>query len=201
MAVAYAAIANGGDIVTPHVGLRVESPDGQTIQEIAPPVREHVDIDPAAQRTIMEGLHDAAMIPDGTSYPVFGSYPVQIAGKTGTAERGLCEEDQSWYMALAPYDNPKYVVAVTVERGGFGADSAAPVAKRSSTSCLRSSTSGSQATGLAEWRASEPSRLVGRRWRPIAARARTPTGPLARAWSSASGSRSSIRSCCSQRSR
>lgn len=128
MAVAYAALANGGDLVTPHVGLRVEDPDGRTIQEIAPPVRDHVDIDPAAQQTIMAGLRDAAMNPEGTSYNVFGGYPVDIAGKTGTAERPP-QPDQAWYMALAPYDNPKYVVAVTVERGGFGADAAAPVAQ------------------------------------------------------------------------
>jgi penicillin-binding protein 2 len=129
MAVAYAAIANGGEMVTPHVGLRVEDPEGRTIQEIDPPTRSEVQIDPAAQRTIMEGLHEAAMSPGGTSYPIFCNYPVPIAGKTGTAERGAYQADQSWYMALAPYDDPKYVVAVTVERGGFGADSAAPVAK------------------------------------------------------------------------
>jgi penicillin-binding protein 2 len=129
MAVAYAAIANGGDLVTPHVGLRVEDPEGRTVQEIDPPARAHVDIDPQARQIIMSGLHDAAMTPSGTSYPVFCNYPVEIAGKTGTAERGLYQPDQSWYMALAPYDNPKYVVAVTVEGGGFGADSAAPVAK------------------------------------------------------------------------
>ncbi len=128
MAVAYAALANGGDLVSPHVGMRVEDPEGRTIQEIDPPVRDHVDIDPAAQRTIMAGLRDAAMNPEGTSYNVFGGYPIEIAGKTGTAERPP-NPDQSWYVALAPYDNPKYVVAVTVERGGFGADTAAPVAQ------------------------------------------------------------------------
>jgi penicillin-binding protein 2 len=68
------------------------------------------------------------MTQGGTSYPVFCNYPIDIAGKTGTAQHAL-QEDQSWYMAVAPYDDPKYVVAVTVERGGFGADSAAPVAK------------------------------------------------------------------------
>ena len=125
MAVAYAAIANGGDIVRPHVGLRVEDPAGRTIQEMEPAPRRHVDIDPIWQRTIMEGLHDAAMAPGGTSYPVFGGYPVEIAGKTGTAERPP-NADQSWYVAVAPYDDPKYVVAVTIEEGGFGADTAAP---------------------------------------------------------------------------
>ncbi|MDX6583528.1 MAG: penicillin-binding protein 2 [Solirubrobacterales bacterium] len=128
MAVAYAAIANGGDIVRPHVGKSVQDPEGRTIQEIDPAIRDHVDIDPAAQRTILDGLHGAAMEPGGTSYKVFGGYPVDIAGKTGTAETGI-NIDQSWYIALAPYDNPKYVVAVTVERGGFGVDTAAPAAR------------------------------------------------------------------------
>ena len=87
MAVAYSAIANGGDVVRPHVGLRVTDPQGRAIQEIDPAVRDHVDIDPTWRQTILDGLHAAAMEPDGTSYSVFGGYPVQIAGKTGTAER------------------------------------------------------------------------------------------------------------------
>jgi penicillin-binding protein 2 len=125
MAVAYAAIANGGDIVRPHVGLRVEDAAGRVVQEIQPAPRRHVEIDPQWRQTIMEGLRDAAMAPGGTSYPIFGGYPVEIAGKTGTAERPP-HADQSWYVAIAPYENPKYVVAVTIEEGGFGADRAAP---------------------------------------------------------------------------
>jgi penicillin-binding protein 2 len=125
MAVAYAAIANGGTVVRPHVGLRIEDPQGRAIQEIDPAPRRELDIDPAWQRTVMAGLRDAAMAPGGTSYPIFGGYPVEIAGKTGTAERPPYG-DQSWYVAVAPYDDPKYVVAVTIEEGGFGADAAAP---------------------------------------------------------------------------
>jgi penicillin-binding protein 2 len=128
MAVAYAAIANGGTVVTPHVGKRVEDQDGRVIQEIQPEPKRQVDIDPAWRQTILDGLHAAATEPDGTSYPVFGEYPVQIAGKTGTAERPG-HLDQSWYIALAPYPDPKYVVAVTIEEGGFGVDSAAPAAR------------------------------------------------------------------------
>ena len=125
MAVAYAAVANGGDIVRPHVGMEVDDPQGRTIQEIQPAPRREVDIDPAWRRAILEGLHDAAMAPGGTSYPIFGGYPVDVAGKTGTAERPP-HGDQSWYVGMAPYPNPKYVVAVTIEQGGFGADAAAP---------------------------------------------------------------------------
>jgi penicillin-binding protein 2 len=136
MAVAYAAIANGGEVVRPHVGLRIDDPQGRAIQEIDPPARRQVEIDPAWQRAIMSGLRDAAMESDGTSYDVFGGWPVEIAGKTGTAETssGI---DQSWYIALAPYDDPKYVVAVTVERGGFGVDAAAPAAAEILAELLR----------------------------------------------------------------
>jgi len=67
------------------------------------------------------------MEPGGTSYPPFGGYPVYIAGKTGTAEK-TNQEDQSWYAALAPADDPKFVVVFTIERGGFGAEAAAPAA-------------------------------------------------------------------------
>ncbi len=130
MAVAYAAIANGGDVVRPHVGLRVQDPEGRVVQEIDPAPRRELDIDPSWRQAILDGLHGAAMEPGGTSFNVFGGYPVEIAGKTGTAERGVGRADQSWYVALAPYEDPKYVVAVTVEGGGFGADTAAPAAQQ-----------------------------------------------------------------------
>jgi penicillin-binding protein 2 len=71
----------------------------------------------------------AAQSPGGTSYAVFGGFPVPVAGKTGTAQR-TGQADQSWYSVLAPYPNPRIVVTVTVERGGFGVDSAAPVAEQ-----------------------------------------------------------------------
>jgi len=53
-----------------------------------------------------------------------------VAGKTGTPAKGAGPPDQSWYVALAPYPSPKYVVAVTFEAGGFGAETAAPAARR-----------------------------------------------------------------------
>jgi penicillin-binding protein 2 len=129
MAVAYAAIGNGGAVVTPHVGLRAEDPAGRVVQEIKPAPQRQVDIDPEWQRTIMDGLTAAAMEPEGTSYPVFGEagFPIDVAGKTGTAE--TTQGDQSWYVALAPADDPQVVVAFTFERGGFGADTAAPATR------------------------------------------------------------------------
>jgi penicillin-binding protein 2 len=78
---------------------------------------------------ILDGLHMAAQEPSGTSYSVFGNFPVPMAGKTGTAQRDG-QNDQSWYVCVAPYPNPKIVVAATIEQGGFGVEAAAPVARQ-----------------------------------------------------------------------
>jgi penicillin-binding protein 2 len=75
----------------------------------------------------MEGLHEAAQGSQGTSYGIFGGFPIEVAGKTGTAQRPP-HADQSWYAVLAPYPDPRIVTIVTMEEGGFGAESAAPAA-------------------------------------------------------------------------
>ncbi|MET0306267.1 MAG: penicillin-binding protein 2 [Solirubrobacterales bacterium] len=127
MAVAYATIANGGTVPRPHVAMQVEDPRGRVLREFEPTPARSIEIDPGWRETILAGLHDAAQSPSGTSYGVFGGFPVPVAGKTGTAERPPYA-DQSWYVVLAPYPDPEIVVAVTFEQGGFGADTAAPAA-------------------------------------------------------------------------
>jgi penicillin-binding protein 2 len=129
MAVAYAAIANGGYVVRPHVGMEVQDPNGSVVQEIDPAPQRHLDINPEYPKVILDGLHMAAQEPSGTSYSVFGNFPVPMAGKTGTAQRDG-QNDQSWYVCVAPYPNPKIVVAATIEQGGFGVEAAAPVARQ-----------------------------------------------------------------------
>jgi penicillin-binding protein 2 len=129
MAVAYGAIANGGRVLRPRLGLRIEDAAGRALQQLDAPTARRVKIDQEYRDAILEGLHGAASAPGGTSTPVFQGFPIPIAGKTGTAEH-IGKADQSWYVALAPYPNPKYVVAVTDEAGGFGAETAAPMARR-----------------------------------------------------------------------
>ncbi len=128
MAIAYAALANGGTIVTPHVGLQVDDAAGRVLEEFDRRPRRHVRMDQAYREEILEGLHDAAQNGSGTSFEVFGNFPISVAGKTGTAERPPYP-DQSWYGVLAPYPNPRIVTFVTMEEGGFGAEAAAPAAR------------------------------------------------------------------------
>jgi penicillin-binding protein 2 len=64
----------------------------------------------------------------GTAASIFRGFPVQIAGKTGTAENPH-GKDHGWFVAYGPFDNPTVVVAVVVEQGGYGAQSAVPIGR------------------------------------------------------------------------
>jgi penicillin-binding protein 2 len=129
MAIAYAAIGNGGTVVTPHVGLQIDDAAGRVLKEFDPKPQRHVRMDAAYREDILEGLHDAAQGGGGTSCPVFCNFPIPVAGKTGTAQRPPYP-DQSWYGVLAPYPDPQYITFVTMEEGGFGVEAAAPAARK-----------------------------------------------------------------------
>jgi penicillin-binding protein 2 len=130
MAVAYAAVANGGRVLRPRLGMRIEDASGRALQQLEAPTARRVKIPEGDRQAILDGLYGAANSPGGTSTAVFEGFPIDVAGKTGTAEKGAGRADQSWYVALAPYPNPQYVVAATDEAGGFGADTAAPMVRR-----------------------------------------------------------------------
>ena len=124
MAVAYSALANGGTVVTPHVARAVLR--GASVQPLEfKPARKLKLTDVQA---IRDGLYQAAHSPGGTSASLFATFPVAVAGKTGTAEAPP-GDDHSWYASWAPFGHPKVVVVVMIEHGGFGAQAAGPAAK------------------------------------------------------------------------
>ncbi len=128
LAVAYAAIANGGRVITPHLGQQVEDGAGRQLEDIRKPAKRRAEFDPGALSAVREGLRAAAMESGGTSADVFAGFPYTVYGKTGTAERGL-NPDQSWYACFVDDPVKPIVVVVTVEKGGFGAEAAAPAAR------------------------------------------------------------------------
>ena len=131
LAVAYSAIANGGTIVRPHIGLDVQATNGTVLQNFNPgPVRQ-LNINPIYLETIRQGLREAASAPGGTSADVFGNFPEQVYGKTGTAQYNG-QQDYAWYACFVPptATSKPIVVVVKVEQGGFGAVGAAPVARQ-----------------------------------------------------------------------
>jgi penicillin-binding protein 2 len=132
MAVAYAAVADGGVVRTPTLARRVQDPNGRVVQELSQGRPTHkLDVSAGNLTAIRQGLYEAANGPDGTSTGVFGGLPEKdrVAGKTGTAEvEGGA--DHSWFVGYAPFNDPKIVVAIVVERGGTGANAAAPAVCR-----------------------------------------------------------------------
>jgi penicillin-binding protein 2 len=128
LATAYATIANGGRVVTPHLGMQVEDGAGRQLEEIRKPARRRVELDPGALAAIRTGLKAAAGADGGTSSDVFAGFPYAVYGKTGTAERAP-NPDQSWYACFVDDPVKPIVVVVTVEKGGFGAEAAAPAAR------------------------------------------------------------------------
>ena len=131
LATAYSTIVTDGRVPRPHLGMEVEDSQGRLIQEISPPSPRHVKIPPAWRDVIMAGLHGAASAPGGTSADVWAGWPqsrLPVYGKTGTAQRPN-QADQSWYVCYIPSPSRPLVVAVTIERGGFGADAAAPAVR------------------------------------------------------------------------
>jgi penicillin-binding protein 2 len=116
----------------------VEQPGnrGALLAAFSPPPRP-VNVHPAELRAVREGLYWATHASYGTSSGVFGSFPVQIAGKTGTAEKVVDVGsffklmDQAWWCGYGPADaTPELVVCVVIENGGHGGTAAAPAALR-----------------------------------------------------------------------
>jgi penicillin-binding protein 2 len=138
MARFYALLANGGKLVTPHLLLAVERPGEEGAAPFpAAPAPQKVDIDPNALDVVRRGLYAATHSSVGTSTGIFGSFPVEVAGKTGTAEKvidpgdGYARNfDQAWWCGFGPFDDPKIVVCALIENGGHGGSVAAPAALR-----------------------------------------------------------------------
>ncbi len=143
LAVGYAAIANGGNLIRPRLLLRVETRDGAVVDGPLPEVRGRVPVDPEHLTVVRDALRGVVNEPGGTGGR--SRLPdVTVAGKTGTAQvvrlkhtEHLDEDeipiryrDHAWFVAFAPFEEPEIVVAVLVEHGGHGGSAAAPIARR-----------------------------------------------------------------------
>lgn len=134
MAVATAAIANGGTVLTPRIVA-----DGRPIE----PVRR-IDIKPEYMEIVRAAMRGVVYEPHGTAWRLkLAKRPYEYAGKTGTAQvirmkqneewvhedMAIRYRDHAWFIAWAPYDDPKIAVAVLAEHAGHGGDAAAPIAQ------------------------------------------------------------------------
>ncbi|MGH0035220.1 MAG: penicillin-binding protein 2 [Myxococcota bacterium] len=143
MAVAYAAIANGGVPVKPRTILRLEDWQGELVEVRSVRLGERVPVDDEHLQLVRDGLTAVVMDPKGTGRRA--RVPgVNVAGKTGTSQvvrlehvEGLEDDeipiryrDHAWFAAFAPAEDPEIVVVALVEHGGSGGSVAAPVAQK-----------------------------------------------------------------------
>lgn len=120
-------IAADGKRYKPHVVSKIIGPDGSVVKDFQPELLSTLDVDPNVIKLVQQGLHDVTVY--GTAASSFKGFNVPIAGKTGTAENPH-GRDHGWFVAYGPFDNPNIVVAVIVEQGGFGAQSAVPIGRK-----------------------------------------------------------------------
>jgi penicillin-binding protein 2 len=155
-AVAYAALANGGNVLKPQIVRRIEAPDGRLLREFQPEFDlangngGKLDVKESSLEAVRLGLFDVVNEPGGTAYRS-RLQDVKFAGKTGTAQvmklgqkqkldpttQEYLSRDHAWFASFAPADDPEIVVVVLNEHGGWGAEAAAPAAARVVASYFR----------------------------------------------------------------
>ncbi len=120
----YAGVANGGTVYRPHLVKKILHSDGRE-ETIMPQVsfklpfsQATLDILNEGIRLVVEGEHGTARRLRNKSY--------SIGGKTGTAQNPH-GEDHSWFVGVAPLENPEIVVCAIIENAGHGSEVAAPV--------------------------------------------------------------------------
>ena len=141
IAMAYAAIANGGTLYVPQVLQNVKAPDGSLSETFQPRIIRDVGISPEHLEMVRRALVDVVHEEGGTAYRARNEDGVRVGGKTGTAQvvsrRGRAEESTSawyldrshgWFAGFAPAEDAQVAFAVLVEHGGSGGASAAPIA-------------------------------------------------------------------------
>lgn len=127
MAVAEAAIANGGKIMQPHFLKEVQNASGQTIKTQEPKVLNQNFISQANLDIIRSGMRAAVTQPYGTAHSLDSAVPVPVAAKTGTAETVVTDtgaagqsKPNAWFTAFAPYDDPQIEIVVLIQNAGEG---------------------------------------------------------------------------------
>ena len=133
LAVAYAAIGNGGTLWTPHVVADVrDGVTGEVKRVIEPTAAGKVEIQPAWRQAMIDGLVGVTTREGGTAVGAFDGFPSEtfpVAAKTGTAQVNN-KAPTAVFGAFGPAPAPAFAISVLLEESGYGGSVAAPVARR-----------------------------------------------------------------------
>lgn len=121
-----AAIANDGTLYRPHLVTRILSQDNKVLKETRPEIIGRSSIDQANLEIVRQGMRQTVTSGSAQSLSVL---PVEVAGKTGTAQWSSTKSPHAWFIGFAPYENPQLAFVVLVEEGAEGSTIAAPIAR------------------------------------------------------------------------
>jgi penicillin-binding protein 2 len=120
-----AAFANGGILYRPYLVSQILDNSNNMLWKIKPKIIRNDFIDQHNMKIVREGMRQTVTIGSG-SY--LNSLPVEVAGKTGTAQWSSIEDTHAWFIGFAPYENPELALVVLLEEGGEGNATAVPIA-------------------------------------------------------------------------
>lgn len=130
VATSYAMLANGGIFIEPRVVTEVIGSDGQSTEIPSPPAERQIQISEATRQALLTDLNRVVTTGTAsTAFSDFGPGLELVGGKTGTGQSSQNKDNHAWFAAVAPINDPQYVVAVVIEEGGSGSRVAAPVAR------------------------------------------------------------------------
>lgn len=131
MAVAYAALANGGTVWKPYVVSEVRGLDGELVRAGTPTAVRTVPLEPANVRSLLTDLNK--VVTEGTAsaaFSGFGDTLWQVGGKTGTGQSVATRDNHAWFVGVTHLQDPENIVVVLIDEGGSGGAVAAPVARQ-----------------------------------------------------------------------
>nr|WP_314859022.1 penicillin-binding protein 2 [uncultured Undibacterium sp.] len=142
MAHATATLVNNGVVMKPHLVKQVEDPQTKQLTLTVPKESNRISLKAENIEFIKNAM--GGVVREGTGARAFAGAEYQSGGKTGTAQVVAMKKtekhgtkhaierfrDHSWYIAFAPLDKPKIAIAIIVENGGYGSESAAPIVRK-----------------------------------------------------------------------
>ena len=120
-----ATVANGGKVLVPHLAAGAINPDGSKVAFPARIVRQDF-ISSTNIQIVREAMRETVKSGSARS---LNTLPVEVAGKTGTAQWSETKANHAWFTAFAPYNQPTFCLTILVEEGVEGATVAVPLAK------------------------------------------------------------------------
>ena len=126
MTVALASIANGGVLYQPQIVDKIVDLGGKIIEDIPTKIIRQGFIQEKNIEIVQEGMRQAVLTGSARSLI---DLPVEVAGKTGTAQFGSAGQTHAWFIGYAPYENPEIILTILIEGGGEGSQIALPIAK------------------------------------------------------------------------